>query len=562
MKLKLFENFYQEVRLDEISDRANIDIDWDFGDENGSTDSTANFTAGGEKFDVSVDESNPGYFTVTFQNSGGYSQTGKQGHGAAAVFSGVLTCLREFTEHYESVMDKKPYSFDFSAAYELPQNHPQARLAGRRQEAFELPLDEKKKLLKDLISRPMLYYSLSLTFGKEQGYSTHMHDRLLTHLAGNANDFRSVRKNVTRNIVAMDDAQVDKALREASGSVSFTLTNDHERPSDYDSPFGQASLEDHIDDASQYEVEEWINEGREDEIIEHADWQTLVRIATWGLMHDELIYHDDSDVRWAVVKADYEYGDKLAESPEWEHRKEAAENGFMIYQLVVDDDEDVREAAWDWAFESEDSDQRIEYAKNVDSTLGRSHLEDVMDRMIDDSDDYEDHVFVAEHGWRLEELVDNGDEDVREAAMNWYFNNEDSTDAVSNIMSHSDVFGDENLSYIMNGNFGPYAEEKAIEMAKEADLDVSEWVTEATITDYTLHDEVDEATSVDVEVIDSDGSEFEVTVTYEADTTYTVNDTTRGKVETFDEFSGVFEFFKDEYGIELDDHSEVYDHLT
>ncbi len=476
--MKLFEQFYQEVRLDEISDRANIDIDWDWGHENGTGETSARFNAAGEEFKVDVDESNPGYFTISFQNRGGYSQTGRAGHSAAAVFSGVLTTLREFTETYEEEMGMKPYEYDFSAAYELSKNHEYYALQNNRREAQRLDEESKKKLLKDLISRPMLYYALSLTFGKEYGYSTDISDRWLSRLAAGANDFRSVRKNVTRSILSMNDNDVNQALMQMSGSVGFTLTNEHERPSSYDAPFGQASLEDTINDAEQYQIEAWINDGREDEIIEHADWQTLVRIAEWGLMHDELIFHDDEDVRNAVLRTDYEMGDKLATSSDWEHRKQAAENGYAIWDLVLDSDEDVREAAWDWAIENDDADTRITYAKRYEGEFGRSMAEDIWDRMIDDSDDYEERVYVAEQGYRLEELVDDHDEDVRQAAMNYYFNSEGSEEAVEAILQHGDAYREENFEYIMNGHFGPAAEAKAIEIAEENGVDVSEYKDE------------------------------------------------------------------------------------
>ncbi|AAQ64168.1 hypothetical protein KVP40.0097 [Vibrio phage KVP40] len=476
--MKLFTEFYQEVRLDEISDRANIDIDWDWGHENGTGETSARFDAAGEKFQVSVDESNPGYFTITFQNSSGYSQTGRAGHSAAAVFSGVLTTLREFTETYEEEMGMKPYEYDFSAAYELPRNHDYYSLVNNRREATRLDEESKKKLLKDLISRPMLYYALSLTFGKEYGYSTEISDRWLARLAGGANDFRSVRKNVTRSILSMNDNDVNQALMNMSGSVSFTLTNENERPSSYDTAFGGGpSLEDYVDEADQYQIEAWINDGREDEIIEHADWQTLVRIAEWGLMHDELIFHDDEDVRNAVIRTDYEMGEKLAESPEWEHRKQAAENGFGIWDLVLDSDEDVREAAWDWSFENDDADTRITYAKRYEGNFGRAMAEDVWDRMIDDSDDYEERQYVAEQGYRLEELLADHDEDVRSSAINAVFTvmGLDGREAAEFLMENSEPYQEEVFEYAINGNFGPSFDEALIEIAEENGVDVSEY---------------------------------------------------------------------------------------
>lgn len=401
----------------------------------------------------------------------------------------------------------------------------------------------------------MLYYALSLTFGKEYGYSTDISDRWLERLAGGANDFRSVRKNVTRAILSMSDNDVNQALMQMSGSVGFTLTNQHQNSYDYDAPFGQASLEDTIDDADQYQIEAWINDGREDEILEHADWRTLVRIAEWGLMHDELIYHDDADVRAAVMRTDYEMGDKLAQSSDPDHRQEAAENGFSIWELVLDSDDDVREAAWDWSFENDDADTRIDYAKRIKSEMGRSIAEDFWDRMIDDVDDYEDRVYVAEQGYRLEELVDDHDEDVRQAAMNYYFNNYGSEDAVGSILEYGDAYREENFAYIMGGNFGPSAEEKAIELAKENDVDVSEYVRTSDITWYKWNDPV-----ADMKVVDEEGTEFDIQITAQDDGNFTI--VIDGDETSDIPFSDIYSIFKTEYGINIDDYTYVYDDLN
>ncbi len=565
--MKKFGNFYSEVRLDEISDRANIDIDWDFGADNGTSESSAKFNAGGEGFNVELSESNPGYFTVTFQNSGGYSQTGKQGHGAAAVFSGVLTCLREFTERYEEEMAMKPYEFDFSAAYELPRTHEHYKNisshAGRN-ELFKLPLDEQKRLLKDFISRPMLYYSLSLSFGKEQGYSTHMNDRLLRHLCGNADDFRSVRKNATRTIAAMDEQAVANAFAQASGSVSFTLTNDHQRSSDYDTPFGEANLEDAIEDAGEEQVQAWINDGREDDILEYADWQKLVQIASWGLMHDELIKHDDEDVRYAVVSSDYEMGETLGTSDEWEHRKQAAEMGFLTHQLAHDADDDVREAAWDYAREAFDSEELISMAKGVARNIGEESTHDLWDYMIDWGDD-EQKIYVAQEGYRIDELMSDNSSDVREAAMAQAFDQYGTNEAVDFIMSHSADERQDNFEWIMSQSYGPSAEEYALEQAKENGLDVDEYEDdgdeEPGVTDYTVTPKGDTNTSkLQLDFTDSDGDDQELTIERDHDPKgYRVIDDSG--TSDFSYAWEVFTYLEQEHGLLITSNSDFVDFM-
>lgn len=561
--MKKFGEFYGEVAINEISDRSNVNISW-------SDETHASFNAGGERFSVEIDESNNyGEFTITFQNSGGYGQTGKQGHGAAAVFSGVLTTLREFTEAYDAEKDMNPFSFDFSAAYELASNHPmrnELRLMNRS-DIEKMPPeadDQIRGVLKDLISRPMLYYAMSLTFGKSHGYSTEVSDKFLLKMANGANDFRSVRKNVTRSIQSMDKSELIRALDHCkSGSVSFMLTNDNQSSADYDSAYGEVSLEDTIDDADQEQIERWINDDREDDIIEHADWQTLVRIAEWGLMHNELIRHEDEDVRGAVVSNNTEMADELVTSSEWEHRKQAAEMGFGIHELVFDADDDVRTAAWDYATEELDDEDRIELVRVMQRNLPEDGLSDALDWMIDFGEDTE-KVYVAQSGYRLNDLMSEVDEDVREAAMASTFDNYDENSAVDFILQWSDSYAQENFEWIMNQNYGPSTEEHAVEVARDNGLDVSEWededeIDDPEITDVTTHEREGNTKKIDVTITDSDGDDEEITIErdYEpAEYRVLLPD---GGVETFKYAWQVGSFVEDKYEVQLASNSDVWD---
>lgn len=477
--MKLFEDFYTEVRIDEVTDRANINIDWNWA----PPDISASFKAAAEKFNVSVEESGAGYFTITFSNTGGYAQTGKAGNQAVAVFSGVLTTLREFTERYEEEMEMKPYQFDFSAAYEIPMNHElyqELKGTGSRSSLYaRLETDVKRELLKTLISRPMLYYALSLTFGKSYGYTTDMSDSWLDRATGAASDFRSVRKNVTKFLNDLDDSGIDKALQTVSrtGNVSFTLTNNETSSYDY-THFGVLSIEDSINDADYDQVYSWISDGQEDEILEYADWRTLVRIAEWGLMHDILILNDDEDVRRAVVSTDPDMAERLVTSEDPEHRKHAIELGYGAYELSNDDDSDVRENAWDYAFGELDSDERISILGYL-AGRGSDYADEFKDRMIDEGE-AEERVAVVETGYRIIDLLDDDEEEVRTAAINNAFEYYEFSgrDAAEQILTSSNSYAQENFEYVMSGNFGPITEDEFVEFAREMGLDVSEYEDE------------------------------------------------------------------------------------
>ncbi|AUR85852.1 armadillo-like helical protein [Vibrio phage 1.081.O._10N.286.52.C2] len=473
---KRFSEFYAEVeetQIFEVSDRSNVPITW-------HDPLNATFSAGGEKVAVSLDDDQDGEFTIMFSNNGSYSQSG-QSKGAAAIFSGVLTTLREFTETYEEEVGLKPYQYTFSAAYELPMGHPHKRdIISLSVGNSTLSLDEKKAVFKDLISRPMLYYALSLTFGASYGYKTDMNDIYLLKLAGGANDFRSVRRNVNKSIADLSEDQMDRLFVSMKGSVHFKLTNASTSSSDYDGAYmdSELSLEDNIDDASDEQLEDWINAGREADIIEYAGWQTLVRIAGMEYMHSNLITHSDKDVRDAVIQSDPDMVDELIDSEHPEMRAHAAEYGAGIEKLITDDEEEVRDAAWDYATENYDFDQRIPLMKYVIRNGDEEQI-DAMAEWVIDYGHWQERLFLAEEGRNIEKLMIDASEEVRQGAINSVFSQmgfegEEAASYISDVSANTD-YSQENFEYAMEGNFGSDFEDKLLELARDEMLDVSKY---------------------------------------------------------------------------------------
>jgi hypothetical protein len=402
--MKQFSTFISEISrsvnnaLNEVSDESNIKIRW-------LSDGEASFRIEDMPYTVSFGDGGEGKFTISFQ---GRDQQGRMTYGktkggnGAAVISTVLTATREFIEMFDREHGFKPYSFDFTAAIERVSRG-----------SFESD-DEYKKELKRSKSRPKLYKRAAERMGSKHGYSV---------------DFSTSGSSTS------------------GGTVSFELTLIGADEDDYSSIGVGISIED-VDSADMSQIEDWINDGKEDEIVRYADWSTLVNIADSGLMHDILIYNDDVDVRNAVLRNDPEMADNLATSDDDDHRAQAAEYGYNIYQLTIDRSDSVREAALQYAMENFDPDEFMNLADYVKSR-NSEYIDEILDYFVDYGG-YELNVYAAEAGYRIDELLSYDDDDTREAAVLATFERFGEEDSINYIEKHSGDYAEENFTYILD----------------------------------------------------------------------------------------------------------------